>query len=480
MPKARVKENSVVPYQVHEKELKKILCNAEKYLPFLKNTDETGKSVSDKIRMLMTFRIPYYVGPLLGNNAWVEREALGKVTPWNFEEKVNVEKSAEKFIEKMTSKCTYLKNEDVLPMSSLIYEKYMVLNEINKLKIYSEPISVALKQDIYRDLFERKQKVTVKKLIDYLKAEKGYADLKREDISGIDVEIKSSLKSYHAFKEKFTQEALSEKEKEDIIKDMTLFGAEPKLLKKRLTAKYPDYENQISSLIKSFKCNDWGRLSYKLLNGIAVDVPGQGEIGTVMYRLWNTNDNFMQIIESGDSLYAKLIKEENGEVKKNGIEYSMVDDLYVSPAVKRQIWKALQVTDEVMGAMGKAPKRIFVEMARESAEKKRSVTRKDRLKELYKSIKDEKVLYDKLCDTDNDALRSDKLYLYYTQLGRCAYTGRRIEIDELFDNNIYDVDHIYPRSKTADDSMDNRHWYISRSMKTRMIFILLTVKFKRI
>lgn len=199
-----------------------------------------------------------------------------------------------------------------------------------------------------------------------------------------------------------------------------------------------------------------------------------------MYRLWNTNDNFMQIIESGDSLYAKLIKEENGEVKKNGIEYSMVDDLYVSPAVKRQIWKALQVTDEVMGAMGKAPKRIFVEMARESAEKKRSVTRKDRLKELYKSIKDEKVLYDKLCDTDNDALRSDKLYLYYTQLGRCAYTGRRIEIDELFDNNIYDVDHIYPRSKTADDSMDNRHWYISRSMKTRMIFILLTVKFKRI
>ena len=75
MPKARVKENSVVPYQVHEKELKKILCNAEKYLPFLKNTDETGKSVSDKIRMLMTFIIPYYVGPLLGNNAWVERGA---------------------------------------------------------------------------------------------------------------------------------------------------------------------------------------------------------------------------------------------------------------------------------------------------------------------------------------------------------------------------------------------------------------------
>lgn len=457
MPKARVKENSVIPYQLHKKELKKILRNAEKYHPFLKETDETGKSVSEKIIMLLEFKIPYYVGPLnvSGSNAWAVRSS-GKITPWNFEEKVNIEESAKNFIEKMTSKCTYLKNEDVLPMSSLTYEKFMVLNEINKIKINSEPISVELKQDIYHELFEKRLKVTVKRLIDYLKAEKGYADLKKEDISGIDIEIKSSLKSYHAFKEKFTGVNLSEKAKEDIIKDMTLFGAEPKLLKKRLTSKYPEYENQINSLIKSLKCKDWGRLSYKLLNGLAIDVPGQGMIGTVMYRLWNTNENFMQIIESSDSPYAKLIREENGEARKKGIDYSIVNDLYVSPAVKRQIWKALQVTDEIMHAMGKPPKRVFVEMAREEGEKKRSVTRKDRLIELYKSIKDEKALYDKLLKTDNDALRSDKLYLYYTQLGKCAYTGEKIEIDELINNNKYDIDHIYPRSKTADDSLDNR------------------------
>ena len=41
MPKVRVKDNSVIPYQMHARELKKILCNAEKYLPFLKETDET-------------------------------------------------------------------------------------------------------------------------------------------------------------------------------------------------------------------------------------------------------------------------------------------------------------------------------------------------------------------------------------------------------------------------------------------------------
>lgn len=456
LPKARIKENSVIPYQLHAKELKKILQNAESYLPFLKEKDETGKSVSEKIMLLLTFRIPYYVGPLNNthDNAWVVRKQRGKVTPWNFQDKVDEEESAKKFIEKMTSQCTYLKNENVLPMSSLLYEKFMVLNEINNLKIYSEPISVELKQRIYCNLFEHKQKVTVKKLIDYLKSEEGYSNLTKDDISGIDVEIKSSLKSYHAFKQQFTGVTLSEAEKEDIIKDMTLFGAEPKLLKKRLLAKFPDYEGQISSLIKSLKCNAWGRLSYRFLNGIAVDVPGQGKIGTVMYYLWNTNNNLMQIVAGTDSPFGKLIEEENGVEQEDNIRYEMVKDLYVSPAVKKQIWKAVQVLDEITHAMGRAPKRIFVEMAREHTEAKRSVTRKDRLLELYKSLKEYKPLFEQLKNEDNDKLRSDKLYLYYTQLGKCAYTGKTIQLEDL--PELYDIDHIYPQSKTADDSMDNR------------------------
>ena len=32
------------------------------------------------------------------------------------------------------------------------------------------------------------------------------------------------------------------------------------------------------------------------------------------------------------------------------------------------------------------------------------------------------------------------------------YTGERIKFDSLFDNNLYDIDHIYPRSKVKDDS----------------------------
>ena len=455
LPKLRIRENSVIPYQLNERELKIILSNAKEYMEFLNKMDESGITNSEKILMLLSFRIPYYVGPLNSSheNAWVKRLENGKVTPWNFEEKVDVDGSAQEFILKMTSKCTYLKKENVLPKGSLLYERYMVLSELNNLKIKMEPISVELKQEIYTQLFERNLKVTKKKLLSFLKREKGYIDITVEDITGIDGDFNSSLKSYHAFKQVFTGIEVPERVKEDIVKDITLFGAEYSILKRRLLTKYPEYEMQIPVLIKKLTCKDWGRLSEKLLNGLAVEEPGLGEVGTIIYKMWETNLNLMQILAVSDSPFLQMIEKENGDVKKNNIDYSLVEELYVAPATKRQIWKAMQVLQEVTKAMGHAPKRIFVEMTREHMESKRSVTRKDELTELYKSIKDEKELYQQLLGEENDKLRSDKLYLYYKQLGTCAYTGRKISLDE-FAN--YDIDHIYPRSKTGDDSMVNK------------------------
>lgn len=36
------------------------------------------------------------------------------------------------------------------------------------------------------------------------------------------------------------------------------------------------------------------------------------------------------------------------------------------------------------------------------------------------------------------------------------YSGESINLEELWDNTKYDVDHIYPQSKTMDDSINNR------------------------
>lgn len=74
---------------------------------------------------------------------------------------------------------------------------------------------------------------------------------------------------------------------------------------------------------------------------------------------------------------------------------------------------------ELQKVMGQAPKRVFVEMAREKQESKRTKSRKKQLIDLYKKCKDEeKDWIAELNKQEDHQLRSDKLYLYYTQKGR--------------------------------------------------------------
>ena len=136
MPKQKNTDNRVIPYQLYWDELDQILKNSETYLPFLLEQDEEKISVSDKIRSIFLFRVPYFVGPLNehSNYSWLKRKQ-GKIYPWNFEQMVDLEESEEQFIRRMTNTCTYLPGEVVLPKDSLYYHKFMVLNEINTINL---------------------------------------------------------------------------------------------------------------------------------------------------------------------------------------------------------------------------------------------------------------------------------------------------------------------------------------------------------
>lgn len=104
------------------------------------------------------------------------------------------------------------------------------------------------------------------------------------------------------------------------------------------------------------------------------------------------------------------------------------------------------------------PEKIFVEMARGGGEKgKRTVSRKNALKDLYSSCEEDvRYLLEKLDEFEDRDLNSMKLYLYFTQLGKCIYTGEAIDLDDLMKKNSkWDRDHIYPQSKIKDDSIDN-------------------------
>ena len=213
-------------------------------------------------------------------------------------------------------------------------------------------------------------------------------------------------------------------------------------------------------------------MSATLLNSstIAYEDKAFGELVTIISALRHTNKNFMELLSSYCSYdFIGKIKEFNGRRQSsNGkLTYKEVEDLYVSPSVKRSIWQTLTILEEIKKIMGCEPKRIFIEMARSKEESKRTDSRLKKLQDLYKKCREENIdfmprkdefnaLKTQLSSKKEEDLRSDKLYLYYTQMGRCMYTGERIELASLYDNNLYDIDHIYPRSKTKDDSLSNR------------------------
>lgn len=459
MPKQVTKDNGVVPMQVNEKELVAILDNAKEYLPFLLNKDNDGKTVYDKIKALFEYRIPYYIGPLNTHStkSWLVR-SNEKIYPWNIEDVVDFDKSAEKFIENLTSKCTYLPQYDVIPKHSLLYNKFCVLNELNNLKIDGEKISVQLKQDIYNDLFKKYYKVTNKKLCDYLKSR----NIAFDEISGIDNDFKSSLKSY----KDLVAYNLTDEQKEEIVKAITIFGDDKKLLKKRLKNEFGGClsDDEIKKICK-LKYTGWSKLSREFLTDVTAVYKETGELINIICALWETNYNLTSLLYSDefccDDKENKTFNDKINELNSFGNDKTLnqiVEELYVSPLVKRPIYQSLLITKELEKIMKCPPKKIFVEVARGAEEKKRTVSRRNKLLDLYKSCKnDYPLLFDELQNnTTDDELKSDKLYLYFTQFGKCMYTGENIELGDLFNKNLYDIDHIYPQSKIKDDSLDNR------------------------
>jgi CRISPR-associated endonuclease Csn1 len=151
-PKLRGYYKGAVPMQLHLAELKQIIKNFaadQRYLVFATaktrfKDDPSDVLDKDKVVKLLTHRVPYYVGPLqtqqsLGKQAKTERQKpwserlpgmqTSKIYPWNFDIIVDKPASATKFIERMVGRCTYLVDQPCLPKDSILYQKYMILNE---------------------------------------------------------------------------------------------------------------------------------------------------------------------------------------------------------------------------------------------------------------------------------------------------------------------------------------------------------------
>ncbi|WP_406037488.1 type II CRISPR RNA-guided endonuclease Cas9 [Succinimonas sp.] len=477
--KIRIKDNAYIPHQIKAHELKTILLRQKSNFPDILSDDSIEKIIS-----LLTFRIPYYVGPLSdahsdnpGSFSWVERtnpHSHVKITPWNFKDEIDLTRSGEKFIERMISKCTYLKDEYVIPMQSLLYQKYMVLNDLNNLKINGNRINHEFKTFLYENLCQSAHgnSLSKSKIKEFL-VNNGKIDKQcmvgNEDEN--DRAFNSSLSSLIQFKNILNVSSLSKEDEEmceNIIKWHTVFGDEKDPVRERVEKNYKDKITsiQINKILKlNFK--GWSRLSKKFLTEVAVH-QRENEFSneTIMSVLEKRELNLTEILNSNNfrPSFLERVKEINSNNNVPKFNYdSLVKDLYCSPIVKRSIWQAVQICQELVDINKSKPAKIFIEVTRaqdKSKKGKMTTSRKEQLEALLKTAVRDSAEYDNIVSQLNEKqpneLKSDRLYLYFTQLGKCMYTGHPIRLEDLNNENLYDIDHIYPQSKIKDDSLNNR------------------------
>lgn len=468
MPKLRTKQNGTIPYQVQQNELDLIIANQAKYYPWLAEKNPVKKrqgAFPYKLDELVGFRVPYYVGPMVttedqekgseANFAWMVRKAKGDITPWNFDDKVDRVESATQFIQRMQMTDTYLVGEDVLPQQSLIYQRFMVLNELNKIRLDGQPIGVKQKQRVFEQVFKKKKTVSIK-------------DVQRNVVAAGEFEIEpevTGLADPHKFNSSFStyidlskimptelDDESKQSDIEKIIMWSTIFE-DAAIFKVKLESISWLTEKQRHQL-SHIRYRGWGKLSKRLLTEFK-DQNGR----SILDALWATNKNFMGLQSQPD--FAAQIQAANTQDVDGQSFQNSINEMYTSPQNKKALRQVMLVLADIQTAMqGQAPSHIFIEAARGGGKKGvRTLTRAEQVSELYKGaareIISDEVKQEFETKNKNQVDFTDKLMLYFMQNGQDIYTGKPISIDDL-PGNKYQIDHIVPQSYVKDDSLDNR------------------------
>ncbi len=307
---------------------------------------------------------------------------------------------------------------------------------------------------------------------------------KYKEITGIDVETSegyqkedcfaSALISYIDFKN-ILESDIDRKNiemVEEIIFWLTVFN-EKEIIKRKINRKYCELSEKQIEKILNLKYSGWGKVSKKLICEITTFQNGQNL--NILELLRKTNRNFMQIINSSEYEIKYKLSIVNSE-EKFELSLDDINELQGSPALKKSIWQSVLIIKEIEKILGEAPYNIYIEFARDDEgrnSKIRTSARIKTLKECYKNLeeitseynKENAKLIEQIDKTSNYDLSTEMIYLYFLQNGKCLYTGKPLNINEL--SATCHIDHIIPRKLIKDDSIENKALVLSRENATK-------------
>lgn len=361
-------------------------------------------------------------------------------------------------LEKMLGKCTFEEGEPRAPKNSYTFERFMLLQKVNNLNIYINGEKVEIPQEQKKEIIELAYKQTEIKYTQLRKKlelpiEARFADLnyqvKRTEEDSEENLIKKiedkkfvKLEGWHkirfALKENKDKFEKIEKnpELQNIIADALVRNKTDETIKKYLEKS--DIDEEIINAILNINFTKFGHLSYKAMNKIIPE------------------------LEKGLT-YDKACENVGYEFKgrKNELQYKLppvteLEDEILNSVVLRAVSQTRKVINAIIDKYG-SPTAIYIETARELSKpynermkiekrQKENAANNDKIKEYIKET----------FGFDPKSFDIVKMKLWREQNGKCAYSGKPIPAERLYEENFVQVDHIIPFSRCFDDSYQNK------------------------
>ncbi len=426
----------------YRKELNKIFDTQKQY------NHNLSEEFIKKYFEIFNRKREYYEGP--GNE--LSRTDYGKYTT-----KLDLNGNyitEENIFEKLIGKCSVYKDELRASGASYTAQEFNLLNDLCTFTVNGRKLNKDEKIQIIEKV-KNSDTVNMKKIIETVIGEK-IETFQGARIDKNNKEIYFKFEQYKKMKKCFEDAgediSVLKREDIDIIANILTINTERDAIfeafKNRNIILSDDVKENLITLRKknSSLFSKWQSFSLKIMN----------EIIPIMY---DEEKNQMQVLtEMG------VFKEKGLKMRGlSKIPYKEVVEEIYNPVVSRSVKVAVQITNAVIKKYGKL-KQVVIEMPRD----RNSDEEKKKINEIQKSNENEykniiKKLHDEyeidLKDEDykkNDKLKM-KLKLWNEQEGKCPYSGKTINVFDLInDSNLFEIDHIIPKSISFDDSRNNK------------------------
>lgn len=353
--------------------------------------------------------------------------------------------------------CTFITTEKRAPKTSCTFEMFNALSRLNSLKINGEPLD------------EKDYKMLQEKVTNYL-------DIKFSQIrKWLKIDYNKTFNMCNYFINDKDREGISDTQVTDKIENKVFISFPRTSEIRKKTGLLPNGNEELFdeialmlSMCKSDSTIDKYVSENKVLSQLdASQILAIKSINFDKFGFGNLSIKAMKQImpyllegKTYDKACESAGYNHNGRnfEKRKFLEGEKVNERLndiLSPTVKRSVNQTIRILNEIIKKYG-SPQFVTIELARDferlpSERKKIEDMQKERYQENQKHV--EEIKKYKANPSGEDIL---KYRLYEEQLCKCMYSGEVIDINHLFSDNYYQIDHALPQSRSLDDSYLNK------------------------